>query len=596
MVLCLPHHVPFLLSAMCCFLIVAYVAVRHLIPPTLIYKEENHAVLETVLTTAMIKRIWLVHDASDNAKNPAGGGCPSKAIIGIVTSLLLGITGTPITANAATITTATASEQYQLYDQRTRDQQVSVNKVWDDGLTNDVRKYGNADYANLLSMIIQTGVPQTTLRTYTITYDANGGNYGTDTNGNTITTNTITYNAKNQPINGTPAAPERTDGYSLIGWSTDKNATSPDPKITLTNTVTDEWMNARTDGSTTTLYAVWKDNSIHYAVMAYGIGVDKDANGNSLGITFGPALGYPEFSPWKNGHKDSSSTQTFTRSHTVSGDATVMDESAAACTDSSHGVITGSDAGTDAAGNPYRCLHYDNWATIIYWDEHDPHVYDKCVLAHCSKTVRITPNAGTIANGTFSTSMSDSNRGLVGDGQSYIVQSQWDRSWRVDITKVGQGYAASLVRARLVGADAHTKLDDAYAGADALTEYTTDSSILSCFPRSLRDAIAAKALSGVSTADAAPSGWTSYDTVSNDGVADRLWLFSAGEMYGTSVYPSVGFSGSTGPDSVRSSKNWWWLRSSYNSNYARVVYSSGSLDSYSRVINTGAVAPGFTLP
>ena len=307
---------------------------------------------------------------------------------------------------------------------------------------------------------------------------------------------------------------------------------------------------------------------INYAVMAYGIGVDKDASGNSLGITFGPALGYPEFSPYNSWGEDTSSTQTYTRSHAVSGDATVMDESAAACTDSSHGVITGSDAGTDAAGNPYRCLHYDNWATIIYWDEHDPHVYDKCVLAHCSKTVRITPNAGTIANGTFSANMWDGERGLTGDGQSYIVQSQWDRSWHVDITKVGQGYAASLVRARLVGADSHTKLDDLYAGADALTEYTTDSSILSCFPRSLRDAIVAKALSGVSAADS-NTGWTSYDTVSNAGVSDRLWLFSAGEMYGTSVYPSVGFSGRTGVDSVRSSKNWWWLRSPSGSSCAR---------------------------
>ena len=158
------------------------------------------------------------------------GGAPSKAVIGIVTSLLLAIVGTPITANAATAT-STTSEQYQLYDSKTRDQQVSVNKVWDDGLTNDVRKYGNADYANLLSMTIQTGIPQTALRTYTITYDANGGSYGTDTTGNTITTNTITYNAKNQPTNGTYATPERTDGYVCVGWSTSKTATTADSNI-----------------------------------------------------------------------------------------------------------------------------------------------------------------------------------------------------------------------------------------------------------------------------------------------------------------------------------------------------------------------------
>jgi len=529
-------------------------------------------------------------------RNLRAGGYPSKAIIGIVTTLLLGITGTPIMANATTTMTSTASEQYQLYDQKTRDQQVSVNKVWDDGLTNDVRKYGNDDYANLLSMIIQTGVPQTTLRTYTITYDANGGTYGTDNDGNAITANTITYNAKNQPTNGTYTTPERTDGYSLLGWSTSKTATRADTNITLTNTVTDKWMSKRTDGSTITLYAVWKDLRIHYAVMAYGIGIDKDANvnGNTMGITFGPALGYPEFAKYNNGAYEKDSTQTFTKSHSVNGDATVMSENAPACTDDSHSVITGTDAGTDAAGNAYRCLHYDNWATIIYWNEHDPHVYDKCIPNHCSKTVTIAPNAGTIANGIFSTSMSDSNRGLVGDGQSYIVNSQWDNSYNgVDITQAGQGYAASLVRAKLVGADSHTKLDDKYAGTDALTRYTADSSILSCFPSVLCDAIGAKALSGVSAASS--GSYMSYDEASNADVADKLWLFSSGEMT-SAVYPSAGFSSSTSSDSKRSSKNWWWLRSPSYSNSARIVGNYGDLGGNFGVGSSLAVAPGFTLP
>ena len=543
----------------------------------------------------MIKRIWLVHDASYNAKKNPGGGCPSKAILEIVTLLLLGIAGAPITANAATTTSTTSA--YQLYDQRTRDQQVSVNKVWDDGLTDNTRTlYSNGSYhpyENLLSMTVQTGVPQIALRTYTIIYDANGGSYGTGTNGNAITTNTITYNAKNQPTNGTPATLERTDGCSLLGWSTDKNATNPDTNITLTNTPTDKWMNKRTDGSSTTLYAVWKDIHINYAVMAYGISVDKDANGNTMGITFGPALGYPEFSPYNNSTvpDPDTSKQTYTKSHAVSGDATVMSESAPACTSTSHSVITGTDAGTDAAGNEYRCLHYDNWATIIYWNEHDPHVYDKCIPNHCSKTVIITPNAGTIANGIFDADMRDSYRGLVGDGQSYIVGSKWDNSSSgVDITQAGQGYAASLVRAKLVGADSHTKLDDKYAGTDALTKYTTDSSILSCFPRVLRGAIGAKALSGVSAASSGED--MQYDEASNDGVADQLWLFSYGEMrMRDAVYPQAGLN-----DAKRSNKNvWWWFRSPSGSNYARGIdlygYGDRNYVGYSR-----GVAPGFTLP
>ena len=96
---------------------------------------------------------------------------------------------TPVTAYADATTTAT-TDAYQLYDTRERTGQVSVNKVWDDGLTNDTRTLYSSNsypYENWLSMTIQTGVPQTTLRTCTITYDANGGSFGTDTNGNAIT-------------------------------------------------------------------------------------------------------------------------------------------------------------------------------------------------------------------------------------------------------------------------------------------------------------------------------------------------------------------------------------------------------------------------
>ena len=288
-----------------------------------------------------------------------------------------------------------------------------------------------------------------------------------------------------------------------------------------------------------------------------------------------------------------------------------MNESTPACTDSSHSVITGADAGTDAAGNAYRCLHYDNWNTIIYWNKVDPHVYDKCIPNHCSKTVTITPNAGTIANGTFSTHMSDgnyrgheqpySNRGLVGDGQSYIVSSQWnkDDTRNVDITQARQGYAASLVRAKLVGADYHTMLDDRYAGTDAMIRYTSESCILACFPRNLRDAICAKALSGVSAAN------SEYDERSNDGVADKLWLFSYNEMM-NAVYPQVGFKNDGDYDAKRSSFfsiiGYWlsaqWLRSPNYYGMAHGVTDDGNcyIDSSAGVGDDLAVAPGFTLP
>lgn len=529
----------------------------------------------------------------------------ARGTIAIMLFLLSSLVATPIIANATT------NDAYQLYDTRERDQQVIVNKVWDDGLIPDNREYVNGkqiqEYSDLLAMTIQINVPQASIRTYTITYDANGGSFGTEENGNDITSGTIPYDAKNRPYGrdlppDVPKypTPERTDGYSFVGWSTDKNAIEPDSSITLTNTLTDNWMNTRTDGSNTTLYAVWKDLRINYAVMAYGIEVDRATHGTILGITFGPALGYPEFSPYNGTDTaDTSSTQTFTKFHTVSGDATVMSENATACTDTSHSVITGTDAGTDAMGNAYRCLHYDNWATILYWNGYDSHVYDKCIQNHCSKKLVIKPNAGTIANGIFSTNMSDSERGLVGDGQSYIMRSAWDNDWNVDVTKAGQGYAASLVRAKLIGADSHTKLDDRYAGVDALTRYTHDSSVLSCFPKILYDTnnhnhqpVEAKNLSYVH--DASIGDGMSYDVISNDGVEDELWLFSVGELT-NAVYPSLNFKGDVWDDAQRASGNWWWLRSPYSSDYARFVSNDGSLAYYVNVGNYYAVAPGFTL-
>ena len=271
----------------------------------------------------------------------------------------------------------------------------------------------------------------------------------------------------------------------------------------------------------------------------------------------------------------------------------------------------------DAAGNAYRCLHYDNWITIIYWNKHDPHVYDKCIPNHCSKTVIITPNIKTIENGIFSANVSNDYRGLIGDGQSYITgsklshtpshpdtQSQvaWDLSANVDLSMPGQGYAASNIRAVLVGADSHTNTSEQYAGTDAMTRYTSDATILSCFPKVLQDAIGSKALSGVTAATVISEKNRTYDdSVSNDGVADKLWLFSYGEMT-NAVYPSTGFSnaeliinGHTPSDMTRSSIWWYWMRSPYDKSKPGIVSYNGALSCFPTKNINGLVAPGFTL-
>lgn len=509
--------------------------------------------------------------------------------------------------NAASTGTADSgtSSIYSLYDTKQKNQQITINKIWDDGLTSNDRQLsdkvnGDTDYKDLLAISIMTGVPQSALRIYQIVFDANGGSYGTDSNGNSITTNTLTYNSKNAVTAGTYAVPERTDGYTCIGWSTSSTATSADYTITsaVNNpSLTNQWFNARTDKSTTTLYAVWKDLSIKYAVMAYGAGIDIDKDGNTMGLTFGPALGYPEFSSYNyegsTGSYDSSNISTMTRYHTTA-DTSIMDETAAACTDDSHSIITDADdAGTDAAGNRYRCLHYDNWNTIIYWNKKDPHVYDKCIKKGCSKTVIITPTQGTISNGIFSTN----SKTFTGDGDSYIINSVWDLKYSSDtsvqdIRKAKHGYGASLIRAKLVGADSHTNAGEYYAGSDALTKYTAISSILSCFPKNLQAAIGYKNLSGNVAAN------YPYDVASNDGVCDKLWLLSIYEMNsgGKTVYAdnSISQDDFYNNHKTRASKQWWWLRSPGRSYRAWFVSYNGSV-SGSDVSNGGTVSPGFSL-
>ena len=271
----------------------------------------------------------------------------------VIAAIAMAIMMTFMPAIAHAADAGASDSSYQIYDTRARTQQVTVNKVWNDGLSNDDRKSGSTSYQSMMSVNIMTGVPQSSIRTYSIKFDANGGSFGADSSGNAITSNTLSYNAKNAVTSGTYAVPERTDGYTCIGWNTSATATDADSTVTSAVTspsLTNSWLNARSDKSITTLYAVWNDCRVRYAVMMYGMYVDKDASGSNDTVTFGPALGYPEFSRYKNGSPDSTSTQTMTRHHNVSGDATVMSEDAAACTDASHSVITGTDAGTDSSG------------------------------------------------------------------------------------------------------------------------------------------------------------------------------------------------------------------------------------------------------
>lgn len=133
------------------------------------------------------------------------------------------------------------------------------------------------------------------------------------------------------------------------------------------------------------------------------------------------------------------------------------------------------------------------------------------------------------------------------------------------------------------------------AGSDAMTRYMSSSCLFACFPINLRKAIVAKNLSAVNDAQ------YTYDSVSNDGVCDKLWLFSPYEM--NSGYRTVYSGNSITSDSFwadnksnRSSEQYFWLRSPREPGaMVCCVHYNGAISGYG-VTTDLAVAPGFCLP
>ena len=113
---------------------------------------------------------------------------------------------------------------FPIVNERLEDDQVVITKKWQDGLT-------GTDAANRPAPNIIVSTRKSELG-YRITYDANGGFFGSDTS---ATTNTVTYNffpaetgydavvASGEVL--TPTAP--TDGFILEGWYTDQACTTP---------------------------------------------------------------------------------------------------------------------------------------------------------------------------------------------------------------------------------------------------------------------------------------------------------------------------------------------------------------------------------
>lgn len=139
-----------------------------------------------------------------------------------------------------------------------------------------------------------------------------------------------------------------------------EDAETQEVKVTVHWDDDDNAKNYRPETFTVNLYTEEKPFA-KYAVQIYGIGQDIDINGNEMGLTFGPAIGEDYTNSFK--------------SHIPNG-------------------FTNS-------GNAHRCVHDDDWNTIIHWNNIDPYVYEQCIEHDCTHSVKLHSIDSQIINNNF---------------------------------------------------------------------------------------------------------------------------------------------------------------------------------------------------
>ena len=353
---------------------------------------------------------------------------------------------------------------------------VKLTKIWKDGKTNAQRE--------IPDMTISTKKPSKDLRGYTITFDANGGTFASGE-----TTNKMVYSKDGNLVAGTYYKPTNGD-ISFFGWYTkDKDGTeyevdaSGKPVTLLTEDIT--------------VYAHYK-LPMKYAVAIYGICVDELESGQA-GLTFGPALGENYIRSFKS-HEPSGATKT---------------------------------------GNEHRCVHNDDWNTIIKWNTKDPYVYEDCIKEGCTHSVALNKN-------TTTTILSEKFDPIeeTGDGPSTLLYELTTNNGKCDenlrwhpnggyygINK--DGWGATRIRAMLNGADVLTDTGENNYAYFASTDvkksasiYTADNCLFATFPKELQEAIGARQVKYDSV----------YDQKTEKNLKtsnDKLWLFSSNEVADT---------------------------------------------------------------
>lgn len=360
---------------------------------------------------------------------------------------------------------------------------VKLTKIWKDQKTNAKRK--------IPDMTISTKKPSKNANGYTITFDANGGTFA---DGATI--NEMVYSKDGSLVSGTYYKPN--GDSSFIGWYT-KEKDGTEYKV-------------KEDGSPVTplteditVYAHYKP-PMKYAVAIYGIGVDDvydEATGkiSKGGLTFGPA--------WGENYVQSS------KRHELGG--------------------------TTKLGYTHRCVHDDDWNTIIEWNKKDPYVYEQCIKKGCTHSVEINKNTTTTILSEQFDPFKETGDGpgalyyelVTNNGDSNCYENlRWHPNGGRNGTNSG-GWGTSRIRAMLNGADDLTDTGVNNYSNNASSDvnksaniYTPENCLLATFPKELQNAIGKRQVK--------------YDFVSNDKsqrnletTNDKLWLFSANELADT---------------------------------------------------------------
>lgn len=484
-----------------------------------------------------------------------------------------------------------------------------------DGKITIIKKWVDTDPSKRVAPVVHlsTGEPEGLAKAI-ITYDANSGAFENSNINKVLYRGTYSDGTfTSTSVEGQVVEPTKS-GHTFEGWYLDKEFTIPyDSNIS--------------DGQPKTVYAKWEGIKpfAKYAVSLMGICVDVDENGDTMGLTFGPATGDDPNKTWtKEGATDPGYVNAY-KSHTPTG--------------------------TTTNGNAHRCLHDDDWTTIIHWNNVDPYVYEQCINENCTHSVDLYQAGETIANPKF--------KGVsTGDGPSVLVTELWQYQrngttvvydnlrWHPNNnmpnntsnsgTSYG-GWGASRIRAMLNGADSLTDLGDGTAtkeggtdiySSDARTDnhksasiYTETNNLLTTFPQELQNAIGKRA--------------TKYDSVYNSKTEknlkisyDELWFLSPNEIWNTSqnadsyyAHPLEGnqyarfANGNSGTASSSTSQDFtrgyylgsetatagsgrsWWLRSSSTFHGSNVLHIP-SFDGYisnDNACNHGGVSPCFSL-